>query len=917
MRIARLALLFLLFPCVASAADIFISQSGGGAGTSCASPRALSSLVAGDWVAGNRIRVCGTITSVLTAQGNGSSGNPITIQGESGSTFSAPVWSFSTGAINLQGHSFITVTGVTIQNTNNTTASGAVTTNGINANSCTNCIITNSTIINMLVRAQFDPATPNDKSLYNAIQLSGSNNTISNNIIHDCGWCIRQFYVNGDTNNTISGNEIYNFGHGVTLANSTASGAQVYSGLFMFGNKLHDTANWDGPVGNCFEHHDGLHAFGSTNAGQTMTEVYLHDNLFYGNWGQCPTAFVFIEGGTSTNRSNMINYYEFNDVGLVPAGGVEVAGVGSNGWFTVFSGTGKVIFVNNTVIGPSAAANSKGINIGCTLVSAGDCLKNPTIENNVEVGFGSKVDYNPTGTMLIDYNGYDPFCNFGNCWVWKGLFKNPFSNWQTTLQSAGVSGFDFHGINTNLGLNSNGTVTSATSAVVNAGTNLATLANSNSNLAGLLLTTSAGGTAVQQPRPTVGNWTMGAYQFSSGVTPPNPPSGLTATASGASTINLNWTLPSGSFTGENVYRGTVHNGPYTLIRTGLTGTTFSDTGLAANTYFYTVTAFNGFTVSSISGSGSVATVTCSAACPVPVSSSINIGGNTVSQFNGTFTTTSQPTSTTFTFASSTGGTGTGGSAWISGAESARSNEATAAVPATATVSVSPSSLTYAARTVGTTSPSQTVTLTNTSGPGINVTVSSVGIIGTNAGDFAQTNNCTTVASGSSCGIFPTFTPTAAGTRTATLQIFDNATGSPHTVALSGTGVAATPIANLTPSSHDFGSQTVSTTSTAFAFTLTNSGTGTLTVSSITPSGDFAVLSTVPATLCGTNIPPGNSCLINATFTPTVTGGRTGSISVADNAAGTPHVSTLSGTGITTKCQFSNQVSLTGVATVCQ
>jgi FG-GAP-like repeat/Protein of unknown function (DUF1573)/FG-GAP repeat len=98
------------------------------------------------------------------------------------------------------------------------------------------------------------------------------------------------------------------------------------------------------------------------------------------------------------------------------------------------------------------------------------------------------------------------------------------------------------------------------------------------------------------------------------------------------------------------------------------------------------------------------------------------------------------------------------------------------------VSLSSGLLTFPSQWVGTTSAAQTFTLTNIgSAP---LTISSIAI----NGDFAQTNACgTSVAAGASCTITVTFTPTAAGTRSAMVTITDNATDSPHTVALSGTG----------------------------------------------------------------------------------------------------------------------------------
>jgi hypothetical protein len=85
-------------------------------------------------------------------------------------------------------------------------------------------------------------------------------------------------------------------------------------------------------------------------------------------------------------------------------------------------------------------------------------------------------------------------------------------------------------------------------------------------------------------------------------------------------------------------------------------------------------------------------------------------------------------------------------------------------------------------------------LTNTGADVLNVTS-----IGT-AGDYAATNNCgATVAAGASCQISILFTPTATGSRAGTLTIADDATGSPHSISLTGTGAAAPAAGSATPS----------------------------------------------------------------------------------------------------------------------
>ncbi|MFJ4848288.1 choice-of-anchor D domain-containing protein [Streptomyces sp. NPDC088733] len=100
----------------------------------------------------------------------------------------------------------------------------------------------------------------------------------------------------------------------------------------------------------------------------------------------------------------------------------------------------------------------------------------------------------------------------------------------------------------------------------------------------------------------------------------------------------------------------------------------------------------------------------------------------------------------------------------------------------ATLSVSPSSLTFGTQAPGTTSAARNVTVTNTGTAA--ATISSV----TASGDFAQSNTCgTSLAAGAGCTVAVTFTPTASGTRTGTLTINGNAANNPVTVALSGTG----------------------------------------------------------------------------------------------------------------------------------
>ena len=103
-----------------------------------------------------------------------------------------------------------------------------------------------------------------------------------------------------------------------------------------------------------------------------------------------------------------------------------------------------------------------------------------------------------------------------------------------------------------------------------------------------------------------------------------------------------------------------------------------------------------------------------------------------------------------------------------------------------TAILSATTLTFAPQAPGTSSSPQTVTLTNLAVAAL--TLSGITIGGSDATGFSQTNNCpSTLAQNASCQIKVTFTPTAGGGQTASLNVSDSSHGSPQSVALSGTG----------------------------------------------------------------------------------------------------------------------------------
>jgi hypothetical protein len=192
---------------------------------------------------------------------------------------------------------------------------------------------------------------------------------------------------------------------------------------------------------------------------------------------------------------------------------------------------------------------------------------------------------------------------------------------------------------------------------------------------------------------------------------------------------------------------------------------------------------------------------------------------------------------------------------------------------------------------GTTSAPQTITVTNTGNTNLNI--SSVAISGTNQSDFKETNTCTTAAivPQSTCAITVTFSPTISGTENATVTLADDAPDSPESTSLTGIGVGSGPAVTISPTSLTFATQLVNTTSAPQTVTLTNVGNGPLSITSIIAAGNFAETNN-----CGTTVAAGASCTINVTFTPTTVNTRTGSITVTDNAPGSPQVVSLTGTG---------------------
>jgi hypothetical protein len=209
-----------------------------------------------------------------------------------------------------------------------------------------------------------------------------------------------------------------------------------------------------------------------------------------------------------------------------------------------------------------------------------------------------------------------------------------------------------------------------------------------------------------------------------------------------------------------------------------------------------------------------------------------------------------------------------------------------------TLTLSPASLSFAPQLTGSVSGAQTETVTN-SGTSA-VAIASVALSGNNASDFSQNNSCgSSLAAGADCTINVTFTPSHLGPRSAAITITDSTAGSPHSVSLGGMGLTSGPNVTWSATSLTFATQLVGTTSPAQSVTLSNYGTATLSIAGIAATTNFDETDT-----CGSSLASAANCTINITFTPSASGTRTGTLSVTDNAPGSPQTISLSGTGTT-------------------
>jgi hypothetical protein len=219
---------------------------------------------------------------------------------------------------------------------------------------------------------------------------------------------------------------------------------------------------------------------------------------------------------------------------------------------------------------------------------------------------------------------------------------------------------------------------------------------------------------------------------------------------------------------------------------------------------------------------------------------------------------------------------------------------------------SPLSVNFGNVPVGTSSPSQEITLMNTGNQPLQITDFNF------SGNIAQfslgQNTCTApnmIAAGASCVMQVSFVPATVGTFNASLNVTDNSgnvAGAVQSIPMSGVGTTPAPLVVISPVALGFAAQSVGTTSALQSTTLTNQGSAALNISSIAvrgvDAGNFGIVQ-AGNNPCPANgvVAAGANCTVSINFSPTSSGAENASLNFSDNASGSPQMVSLMGTGV--------------------
>jgi hypothetical protein len=517
-----------------SATNIYITPNGASQGACATNPQPPSWFNnAANWGSGSSqigpgttVTICGTFVGVngnseFTFQGSGAKGSPVKVLFDTKTILTAGFWGGS-GAVATNGKNYVLIDGgipcgwinqaeVNCNGVITATANGSNLANqqasiGIEVNGGTDIEIRNLSITNMFVQIINQPSAGwSQAGAMAAIDTrNASNLLIHNNFVHDSHAGYQVEYNSGTTTNV----QVYNnVSQNMCAGYTTPSGgtSPAINGILIHDNESIDGKNWDAKDNSC--HEDHFHGWAEAGGnGGTVTGMQIYNNYFHGDLGCHQNGYVYFEADLGTNSGALV----YNNLLVNTSDNSGCTGPwayppsGFIGWKGP-NCTGTTGFYNNTIVGNTTQTNQPNLGV----LIEGSC-KGVDLRNNIMKTVGTFVVVNDTGSSLSIADHHDYF-NGNLEWNWQGSGESPLSSWRASCSC------DPNSITTDPALSGSYTL-QAGSPAIGLGANLTSLGivALNSDLSGI-------------PRSASASWDIGAFAFSTGVSPA-PPSNLAGTA---------------------------------------------------------------------------------------------------------------------------------------------------------------------------------------------------------------------------------------------------------------------------------------------------------------------------------------------------------------------------------------------------
>jgi hypothetical protein len=263
---------------------------------------------------------------------------------------------------------------------------------------------------------------------------------------------------------------------------------------------------------------------------------------------------------------------------------------------------------------------------------------------------------------------------------------------------------------------------------------------------------------------------------------------------------------------------------------------------------------------------------------------ISVGGPAA----GTTLAPSESVALSVTYSPTAPGAATG-SISVSNSQGVSVADAVSGTGVQAGLSIAPASVSFGSVATGTTN-SQTIQVSNTGTATLAISQATISGAGFSLSGLSLPLS---LAPAHSASFNVLYAPTAAGAVTGALVMASNASSTPSSVALSGSGVAATNTLSVSPGSLSFGSVTDGS-SASQGITVTNTGNSSVAISGVSISGTgFSILSGSGAV----TLSPNQTTAISVQFAPAAAGPASGSVHISSNATASPNAIGLSGTGV--------------------